>query len=151
MLLSLSLVGEARTMWVSCSLAFASCVRPCSFFFHCFSGHFATSVCICVGMRQDVFKLLFTEVLLFARRFLITFSSHGINALYVHSIPRVIILLFKSYQFISIYYNNIYESNLDLRVHFSFSEHTICLLSHMKENSHLFLLKLIFFPDLCQQ
>lgn len=40
---------------------------PVFFFFHCFSGHFAASVCICVGMRQDVFKLLFTEVLLFAR------------------------------------------------------------------------------------
>lgn len=87
----------------------------------------------------------------FARHFLITCSSHRINAFYVHSISRVIILSFKSYQFISIYYNNIYESNLDLRVHFSFSEHTMCLLPHMKENSHLFLLKLIFFSDLCQQ
>lgn len=53
---------------MSCSLAFASCLRPCLFFFHCFSGHFAASVCIHVGMRRDVFKLLFTEVLLCARR-----------------------------------------------------------------------------------
>lgn len=87
----------------------------------------------------------------FARHFLITCSSHIIIALYVHSISRVSILLFKLQQFIWIYCNNLCKSNLDIRTHFSFSEHTMCLLPCMKENSHLSFLKLPCFSDLCQQ
>lgn len=57
MLLSLSLENREDNVGVLllgiCELREALPV----FFFHCFSGHFAASVCICVGMRQDVFKL----------------------------------------------------------------------------------------------
>lgn len=71
MLLSLSLENREDSVDVLlfsiCKLREALPGFYSSVFIHRFSEHFAASVCIRGGARQDVFKLQFTEVLLFAR------------------------------------------------------------------------------------